>query len=112
VPILPALAGLLEPRRKPHGLVLDGIRRTDAIQEEIERKSGVAWQRNGLRHSWISYRLALVKSVDQVALEAGNSPRKIFSNYRELVTETAANEWFAFDSSGIFTKPSQIHRRK
>jgi hypothetical protein len=29
-----------------------------------------------------------------VALEAGNSPSVIFSNYRELVTEKDADAWF------------------
>jgi hypothetical protein len=37
-----------------------------------------------LRHSFISYRIATVKSADQVALEAGNSPSIIFKHYREL----------------------------
>jgi len=34
----------------------------------------IEWPRNVLRHSFISYRIATVKSADQVALEAGNSP--------------------------------------
>jgi hypothetical protein len=48
-----------------------------------------------LRHSFISYRIATVKSADQVALEAGNSPSIIFKNYRELTTEEQADKWFA-----------------
>jgi hypothetical protein len=36
-----------------------------------------------------------VKSADQVALEAGNSPAIIFKHYRELATENDAKEWFA-----------------
>jgi hypothetical protein len=31
------------------------------------------WQHNGLRHSFISYRVATVSNVAQVALEAGNT---------------------------------------
>ena len=57
--------------------------------------AGVGMVSNGLRHSYASYRLAIVKSADQVALEMGNSPRKLFANYRELVTEKAAKKWFA-----------------
>ena len=52
------------------------------------------WKRNALRHSFISYRLGIVKDVGQVALEAGNSASMIFKHYRQLVTETAAKEWF------------------
>ena len=55
----------------------------------------IAWPRNVLRHSFISYRIAIVKSADQVALEAGNSPSIIFKNYRELTTEDEAHKWFA-----------------
>ena len=55
----------------------------------------IAWPNNVLRHSFISYRIAIVKSADQVALEAGNSPAVIFKHYRELTTEEQANEWFS-----------------
>jgi integrase len=55
---------------------------------------GVAWQENGLRHSFISYRLAILHDTARVALEAGNSPEVIFSHYRELVTPEAAKAWF------------------
>ena len=55
----------------------------------------VPWRKNGLRHSWISYRVAEIKNVSQVALEAGNSPQMVFRNYRELTTEADAKTWFA-----------------
>jgi hypothetical protein len=38
--------------------------------------------------------MATTKSAAQVALEAGNSPKMLFENYRELVTEKAAKEYF------------------
>ena len=44
----------------------------------------------------------MVKSADQVALEAGNSPSIIFKNYRELTTEEQADKWF-----GILPKEGQ-----
>jgi integrase len=53
-----------------------------------------SWKENGLRHSFISYRLAILHDTARVALEAGNSPEVIFSHYRELVTPDVANEWF------------------
>ncbi len=55
---------------------------------------GFEWQRNGLRHSYISYRLAILNDTARVALEAGNSPDVIFAHYRELVTPEAATAWF------------------
>ncbi len=53
-----------------------------------------AWKHNALRHSFISYRVADIQNVAQVALEAGNSPQMIFKHYRELVRPAAAKEWF------------------
>ncbi len=53
------------------------------------------WKPNALRHSYASYRLADIKDAARVALEMGNSPAMLFRNYRELVTEKQAAEWFA-----------------
>jgi hypothetical protein len=41
---------------------------------------GLEWQENGLRHSFISYRLAILHDTARVALEAGNSPEVIFGH--------------------------------
>jgi len=69
-----------------------------SLQREVTalaKSLGIAWPRNVLRHSFISYRIAIVKSADQVALEAGNSAAIIFKHYRELTTEDVAREWFS-----------------
>ena len=55
---------------------------------------------NGLRHSFCSYRLAVTKSAAQVALEAGSSPKMLFENYRELVTEKDALAYFGILPNG------------
>ncbi|MBU6410113.1 MAG: hypothetical protein KGR98_06980 [Verrucomicrobia bacterium] len=47
-----------------------------------------------MRHSFISYRLDIIKNVHQVCLEAGNSPSVVFAQYRQLVRESEAKEWF------------------
>jgi len=65
------------------------------VEQKLAAALGIRWPHNALRHSYISYRLALVKSADQVALEAGNSPAMIFKHYRELTTEEIAQEWFS-----------------
>jgi len=65
------------------------------IIRELAEAAKVERKHNAARHSWISYRMAVVKNETQVSLEAGNSPQMIFSNYRELVTEQQAAEWFA-----------------
>ena len=65
--------------------------------EELAQESEVKWKHNALRHSYISYRVAQIQNVAQVALEAGNSPKVIFSNYRELVKPAAAVKWFSIE---------------
>ncbi len=57
---------------------------------------------NVLRDSFISYRIAIVQSADQVALEAGNSASIIFKHYRELTTPEFSKKWF-----GILPKDCQ-----
>ena len=70
------------------------------------------WKHNGLRHSYISYRLAEIKNVHQVSLEAGNSPQMVFKHYRQLVSETQATEWFGIvppkDWKNITPMPAEI----
>jgi integrase len=61
----------------------------------LARALKIGWPHNVLRHSFISYRIAKIKSADQVALEAGNSPSIIFKHYRELTTEEQADKWFS-----------------
>jgi integrase len=104
VPILPALAAWLKPFKQDSGMVLPDIKNEnvlalhyrdgmDAIQDK-EGKPMVELVHNGLRHSYVSYRVADIQNVHQVSLEAGNSPKEIHSSYRELVTAPAAKKWF------------------
>jgi hypothetical protein len=54
----------------------------------------VPWKRNGLRHSFISYRIADTNEVGKVAYEAGNSPAIIQRHYLKVVTPRQAKAWF------------------
>jgi hypothetical protein len=54
----------------------------------------VQWPNNVLRHSYATYRLAQCQNAARVALEMGNSPQMLFSNYRELADEKDAADWF------------------
>ncbi|MGB0581571.1 MAG: tyrosine-type recombinase/integrase, partial [Limisphaerales bacterium] len=53
------------------------------------------WRKNGLRHSFISYRVASIQNVPQVAIEAGNSVEQIHGTYREVRTQEEAEEYFS-----------------
>lgn len=60
----------------------------------LAKEIGIGWPKNVLRHSYISYRVALTGDVPRTALESGNSPGVIFRHYHELVDEEAAKAWF------------------
>ena len=103
VPMLPNLRKWLEPLAKPSGPVANpssvaqAIRRLGPGKSEKDEVPTIAWCHNGLRHSFCTYRLASVKNIAQVALEAGNSPAMIRQHYMELVTEAEANRWFSIE---------------
>ena len=92
IPISDNLRAWIEPLPRKGKVV-----RTTLLHREttaLARALKLEWPRNVLRHSYISYRIATLKSADQVALEAGNSPSVIFKNYRELATDDEAVAWF------------------
>ncbi len=95
VPICASLAQWLAPYAQTEGKVwpLSGslFHKRSA---STAAAAGIEWKDNGLRHSFCSYRLAVVQSAAQVALEAGNSPKVVFQHYRELVKPDAAVAWF------------------
>ncbi|MCX6875125.1 MAG: hypothetical protein NTW21_15145 [Verrucomicrobia bacterium] len=78
-------------------LEISSVRMPDLYNQvtALARALGLDWPRNVLRHSFIGYRIAKVKSADEVALEAGNSATIIFKHYRELTTEELADTWFS-----------------
>ena len=64
-------------------------------QQDCARAAGVKWKANALRHSFCSYRLAMIQDAAKVSLEAGNSPQMVFQHYNQLVTPQDAERWFA-----------------
>ena len=67
----------------------------EPAQGSRRKKPPVHWKPNGLRHSFISYRLAEIKNEGQVAMEAGNSPQMVHGFYKGLVMEKQSKAWFA-----------------
>ena len=104
VPISENLRRWLAPLRQAEGPVCEYVNMSKQLlwlAEEVNTAmqadnppGAFVWKHNALRHSFISYRVAQIQKVDQVALEAGNSPRMVFSNYRELVRPVDAEKWF------------------
>jgi len=93
VPIVPALAKIIAASKPCEGEMVTPRDRIDNVAKSI-RRNGAAWIKNGLRHSFGSYRTAQVKSVGQVALEMGNSESIVRRHYLEVVDDAAAKRWF------------------
>jgi integrase len=103
VPIAENLFAWLEPWRGHGGLVCPHSptkRETSRLSKisgiEIDgRVVRLNWKTNALRHSYGSYRLAIIKNRPQLAEEMGNSPTMIREHYNEAKTEEEARAWFA-----------------
>lgn len=52
------------------------------------------WPTNGLRHSYVSYRLQNDKDIGAVAHECGHSPQILMRHYKCLCTPADAVKWF------------------
>lgn len=101
VPIADNLAAWLAPFAKASGKVWTGTydqfydaQQDTAAATKTAKDEALEWKHNALRHSRISYRLAEIQDVEQVALESGNSWAVIHSRYKELRTPEQAKEWF------------------
>jgi integrase len=93
VPIQPNLMQWLAPYKRQKGRIFAGLHVPDRIIAFA--KGHVRWPSNALRHSYATYRLAATQDAAKVALEMGNSPTMLFTNYRELADEHDAKAWFA-----------------
>ena len=106
VPILPALATWIRKSEAQPGNMVAPQDRIDNLAKRVRRK-GALWVKNGLRHSYGSYRCAAVKSASQVALEMGNSEAIVRKNYLEMQERRAATEWF---KTGYFPCSNSVSR--
>ena len=55
---------------------------------------GIKWPHNVTRHSFVSYHVAQFQNSGKSALEAGHSEQMLFAQYRELVTPSAAKDFW------------------
>lgn len=109
VPILPNLSAWLMAYSDTKGNVWAGTHdqfseaqwltaAATAVKANRKQKTAAVaplkWKHNGLRHSFISYRLATLHDDARVALEAGNSKSMIHNHYKELATPQDADKYF------------------
>lgn len=65
--------------------------------EVLKQKCG-GWVHNGLRHSFISYSMALTKNAAAIAEICGNSESEVQRSYKALVSEKDAKLWFFLEN--------------
>jgi integrase len=94
VPIQPNLAAWLRPYAGLTGRVVPGGARRKL--DRVRKAAGLArWPKNGLRHSFASYRQAAIDDAPRVAAELGHtSPQMLYSTYRELVRPEEAERYW------------------
>lgn len=71
---------------------------------KLAGKVDVKWKHNALRHSFVSYRVADIGNIPQVAMESGHTVRELQTDYLEVVDKDAARQWFAIKP----TKPQNV----
>jgi integrase len=98
VPISENLKAWLMPYFKKSGPVVP-FKNVPKQLGWLSKDAGIKWKKNALRHSFCSYRLAIVRDSAKVAYEAGNSSNIIYRHYNQLVRSIDAERWFRIESS-------------
>jgi integrase len=97
VPIHDNLKEILKPYVRTEGPVTPrSYQRLRKLREKAEKAAGLwPWPQNALRHSYISYRLALIEDVAKVALEAGHDPKTLAAWYRRPIRKEVAEKFWS-----------------
>ncbi|TMJ17785.1 MAG: hypothetical protein E6G94_01410 [Alphaproteobacteria bacterium] len=120
VPISPNLTAWLLPYRDRVGQIYPGNFKTNENLKGDEmarlfKITGLDRRDNANRHSYGSYRLAVVKNFEQVSVEMGNSPRKVREDYNDPKPEAEGLEYFKLmppaDSSNVVPMPLPLEFR-
>jgi|GEM_PF-1009584 hypothetical protein len=105
-PLLPNLVSWLAPYKDRTGYVCppgarpdNEIRRLNRLSAKLTREGvhpvpGLRWRHNIHRHSYGSYRMAIIKNMPQLEYEMGNSRDMIKSHYHDAREEDVAVEYF------------------
>lgn len=63
----------------------------------VSAKTKIPWVDNGLRHSYISYQMALWRDSAKVAEQCGNSASEVQASYKANALESEATKWFSIE---------------
>jgi integrase len=71
--------------------------RPNVETKRISAAAKIAWVDNGLRHSYISYQMALLRDAAKVAEQCGNSESQVQASYKANALESEARKWFGIE---------------
>ena len=97
-----ALEAWLKPYRRQSGPIWphsEGV--LNHIMKRLRKTVGISGKHNVLRHSFASYKLAVKRDVNALALEMGNSPQILQRHYLELATPRQGKQWFGILPKGV-----------
>jgi integrase len=104
IPMCPAAKSWLDRYAPKNGLLLPRSSGGSFGEKtrEIFKAAEVVKLDNGLRDSFISYRMAQTRNAAEISDEAGNSPQKVHEHYRQIrlpdgrvITKALADQWFS-----------------
>jgi len=96
VPILPNLKAWLDPMRQKSGKVVPAHIRMGDAPGVVAKAAGVKWDHDILRHSYASYRQAVIRNAPQLVEEMGNSIAIAKKHYvKGLIKPEQGQQWFA-----------------
>lgn len=93
VPMSENLIAWLEPWHEATGDVMTENPRNES--RRLATALDMPWRKNASRHSFGSYRMAIIHSFPQLAEEMGNSVAVVQREYHAPQSETLARQWFA-----------------
>ena len=73
----------------------------NAADLQATTKKQQPWPANALRHSCISYKVAIDPNLDRIAYESGNSPETIKKHYNGLASPAQAEKFFSIQPAKL-----------
>ena len=96
VPILPPLAAYFKKYPHPKSGKVVKIKVLSDRWEYLAKRIGLPWKHNGLRHSFASYRLAVIQDLQKLRQEMGHTSEQMALNhYVQAVTKAEAARFWA-----------------
>ena len=100
----------LAPYRNEIGSVCTE-KRPDHAMHSIRSRAGLPGRdrryANALRHSYVTYRVAVTKNMPQVSVESGHSVSELRKSYNRASLEKVGAQWFGIvrDASNVVQMP-------